>query len=723
MTDRNGPDLSGDGAGYVRVSDDQQDTLRQVEAIHAFERRFGVTILKRYWFEDEGWARDTADTRPDFQRLLREAEDGRIKWIVVDQLDRFGTRDAHQLVHYLFLLRKWGCRLYDGSGKEWTGADIATILTAVVEGDESRREQTTKSHRVLGGKAVKAQAGEWQGGPVHLGLEVVCFDRATGEERWRVVPERRGLRWKVFPDGRRERFEDVATYEVRDGGRRLRVRPNFPKAQADEVLRVAPSNDRAKVDAAAGTFRRFAAESVSLSALAHDLNARGYRNGYGGHFQAHHVRSLLTDPAYLGRYAWNRSHCGKFHRLTKEGPVPDTNYGRKTTANAREDWTVSRDLFAPLVDAKTWDAVARKLDRPKPDKAPRSAALFLAGLVACGNCKALMVAGPRPKKGTGREEYYCGTYHKAVREKRRHECKCLRNGVYQDVLAGYVERYLDETGRKLAVLLGEPPTADPRTRRLEAEEGAAWADYQEGFERLTAYLAEQHPEEYAALLEEDAERGRLEAQVGDATPGVLANLDDVTRARLDEAIRRHADDPTRHYGPGPREGEFLANALAAYRDCFDPARLRDEVAAIEAEHTALMHRYADLPTPRAKDKAKAELSALEARIAALERQQQDLGETITNALGELRRLAQAVHDARKALAAGEGERALRRRAQALRAVIARITCTFVATGKTGGGPGKANSRLVRVVIEPVLGEPREYAGPDVVQPSGVSTSW
>src|SRR5215471_3652798 len=101
-TNGNGLDLSGAGAAYVRVSDDQQDTQRQYDAIRAFEQRHGVSIPRSYRFEDEGWARDTADRRPDFQRLMQLAEASRIQWIVVDRLDRFGMKTAKQLFAYLY---------------------------------------------------------------------------------------------------------------------------------------------------------------------------------------------------------------------------------------------------------------------------------------------------------------------------------------------------------------------------------------------------------------------------------------------------------------------------------------------------------------------------------------------------------------------------------------------------------------------------------------------
>src|SRR5262249_41492683 len=111
----------------------------------------------------------------------------------------------------------------------------------------------------------------------------------------------------------------------------------------------------------------------------------------------------------------------------------------------------------------------------------------------------------------------------------------------------------------------------------------------------------------------------------------------------------------------------------------------------------------------AKDKAKAELAALEARIADLEQQTEDVGESVAAALRDLGDLARALHDARQEMTRGATEQDLRRRAQALRAVIQRIERTFTATGKTGTGPGNANARLARVTFHPLLGEAVAYA--------------
>jgi hypothetical protein len=56
-----------------------------------------------------------------------------------------------------------------------------------------------------------------------------------------------------------------------------------------------------------------------------------------------------------------------------------------------------------------------------------------------------------------------------------------------------------------------------------------------------------------------------------------------------------------------------------------------------------------------------------------------------------------------------GERALRQRAEKLRAVIQRIECTFTAAGAAGGGWGKRNARLATVKVYPVGGDHLEFS--------------
>jgi DNA invertase Pin-like site-specific DNA recombinase len=715
-------DLSGPGAAYIRVSDDLQDMLRQYAAIHAFEERHGVTIDKAFYFEDEGWARDTADRRPSFQRLMKMVESGRVRWIVVDQLDRFGMKSTKQLFAYLYRLEEAGCKLYDVSGKEWTGEDDSTELNAWVEGKKSTKEPRALSYRVLSGKAPYAKRGEWQGGTVPLGFDVGCYscvpiEAGAGKLNsqltvlWRVVSEGLHRRVKVYPDGRTERF---------DGEN------HFPAFQrGTEVLRLTPSNDKAKVAAAVDTFTRYATEETSFSALAHSLNSLGFRTSYGGYFQSHHVERMLADPIYLGYYAWSRSHSGKFHRWVEGQPAPELNYAEKKTHNDSKHWVQSHRLFEPLVVQDTWAKVQRKLEnREKRTHAPRNPALYLSGLVCCSHCGKQMHAQvlPKPMKyprkdgSTGEKyEYFCSTYFKAVREGRWRkgkgyaagECKCLRNPVTQDVLEGYVQRWLEETGTRLELLTSGLESSH-LTDKLTEDVDAHWQAFFAGVERLTTYLSQHHPDDYNDIAA---------GFVSDAETDPADPTCDRTLAELLGERGRKAWDKYKGCDIGP--GGFVEACLDSYRTNFDPAALDGEIERLEAEHSTMMEKWADLPAhlTRARQKAEERMASLESRIEALRQQQQDAAEVVGKHWREILDLQKAVREARASLHTEAGERALKRKAAALRAVIHRIDCTFRPTAQAGQGWGKRATDLVRVTVCPVVGDAAVYEAEGSLRPS------
>jgi hypothetical protein len=100
---------------------------------------------------------------------------------------------------------------------------------------------------------------------------------------------------------------------------------------------------------------------------------------------------------------------------------------------------------------------------------------------------------------------------------------------------------------------------------------------------------------------------------------------------------------------------------------------------------------------------------LEKEIAELRHHQDNLARTVESQWAAVYNLQTAIVEARMALQADNDEAALRRRAEALRAVIDRIECTFIATGKRGGGTGKKNAILASVTIYPLEGDSVQYA--------------
>lgn len=130
---------------------------------------------------------------------------------------------------------------------------------------------------------------------------------------------------------------------------------------------------------------------------------------------------------------------------------------------------------------------------------------------------------------------------------------------------------------------------------------------------------------------------------------------------------------------------------------------------LDAEHDDMMRRWGSFPTPRAQAKAAKEIAELEARMDELDKQRENLGQVVAAHYRESNELSLAIVQAQQAMRGQDTERALRQRAEALRAVVRRIDCTFKATGQKGGGWGIKNSNLTSVTIYPIVGEPAAFS--------------
>ena len=205
---------------YLRCSTDQQDTLRQREAIE----RSGVEIHQ--WLEDHE-SRDRADKRRDFQRLLRAVQAGQVDTIVVQSLDRFGVKDAYEMGKFFSILRDHDCRLLDASGKHLNADDDATVLTSTIGALTSSSEQREKASRVLTGNLTLARKGNFLGGycPLRHGRCCVRRPRTTRCGAWSTRATTAA--GKVYPDGREERFDGKNNRPPKALHETLKYRPSI----------------------------------------------------------------------------------------------------------------------------------------------------------------------------------------------------------------------------------------------------------------------------------------------------------------------------------------------------------------------------------------------------------------------------------------------------------------------------------------------------------------
>ncbi|KXL51926.1 hypothetical protein CLNEO_26250 [Anaerotignum neopropionicum] len=155
-------------AAYIRVSTDEQTEYSptvQLEDILSYAEKNGFLIPKEFIFKDEGISGRSADKRPGFQEMIRQArkKQNKIKCIIVHKYDRF-ARNKEDAVLYKALLKKDGVKVI--SVKEPIPQDdkFAVIYESMLEA-MAEYYSLNLAEEVKKTMAKKAQLGEYQASP------------------------------------------------------------------------------------------------------------------------------------------------------------------------------------------------------------------------------------------------------------------------------------------------------------------------------------------------------------------------------------------------------------------------------------------------------------------------------------------------------------------------------------------------------------------------------
>ena len=413
---------------YLRCSTDEQDTLRQREAI----QRSGLKIDQ--WLEDHE-SRDKAHKRPDFQRLLRGVQAGQVKTVVVQALDRFGVRDAWELGKFFSILKDHECRLLDATGKQLNADDDGSVICSTVGALTSSREQREKASRVLTGKLTLARKGTFLGGYCPYGCDVAAFN-AEGKEVWRVIYEGHDKRVRVYPDGRQERF---------DGKR------NRPPKALHETLKYRPSIVAERVKYVRLIFKWYTTESITAGQIAARLNDLGVSPVFGPLWHQGVVKYLLANPVYVGRPTYNKQSNSRFMEFSN-GQVKTAERKPSRKRAEADHIRPEKQEFKPMIDPDVFDKAQAKLvaTKTRAHSAPKTAGLWLKGFVVCGQCGKPMWG----LWGNGRNSlapgYICSQYR---RWGKRAPSGCGHFFVEHDLLESLVLDYLTQAAPQVKQLL------------------------------------------------------------------------------------------------------------------------------------------------------------------------------------------------------------------------------------------------------------------------------
>lgn len=630
------PRPSGDrGASYCRVSDEDQDVTRQRTAISEWLKSQKLSVL--HAFEDQGGRRHKSESRPGFQALLKAVEARQIDWIVIDHQDRLGFKGPFEWYSFLYTFQKNRVELWQAQdNKRLSDEDVATLITTGVGAHSSKDEMVKKASRDLGKKREMARSGEWTGGFIPYGCDVICIG-ADGKERWRVFVDGHWSRVKLTPDGKAERY---------DG------KDNFPKdKKLGDRLFLRPSSITERLDVVRKIFTWFDEESVSMNGIAKRLNERGIRPvSTSSQWYGILVRGLLANPVYIGKPAYNKRSQSLYAEYfgTAISTSPPRNEQDPTRAKTgrrrqREEWLLPNEpIFPPIVDPDLWERVHKKLNAPVKARAPRNPSLFLSGLLYCQRCGKSMDGWSTKDKGKWALTYVCQTYR---RHGLHNDFGCrLHRVAHADVLA-LINDYLEKTSESVKIL--------QKIGMGEIEESALTSSV-ESAKAYWSVLRKIESVVVDMLMQTKAVKGVY--QVGENSYTILNG-------------RLHAL-PSSDSDSVPGEPDFLEvyRTLLSSRESSRLTRLQEAESEFEKHYNVLMTTASTL----ARERADKEMARLDAIIRSLREDPEPVGDDLVSLSERWVTSCKALEAARKADRGQEG----RRWGEALRKVLERVVLSF-----------------------------------------------
>ena len=122
------------GVIYARYSEGPHQTDQSIEGqvadCKAYAAKNGINILGVY--ADRHISGKSAATRPEFQRLIDDAQAGRFECVIVWKIDRFG-RNRQDIALYKLKLKRAGVKLFYAAESVPEGPE-GIILESVLEG-------------------------------------------------------------------------------------------------------------------------------------------------------------------------------------------------------------------------------------------------------------------------------------------------------------------------------------------------------------------------------------------------------------------------------------------------------------------------------------------------------------------------------------------------------------------------------------------------------------
>jgi DNA invertase Pin-like site-specific DNA recombinase len=417
---------------YIRISDDRQDNLRQVEGLKDWAKNHGDNIADSIWeaalkkeslpltcpVQWDWGSRDMAETRESFQGICKRIErqdrnaTDRIAEVVIYELDRFGVEGPEEWFYYVHHFKKRGCHIISAMKGNLSLSDTKTLIESLFAAMTSREEQKNTAGRVADAKVHIAEKGgrDRLGGIAPFGYDRCCVD-ATGRVLFRIhYLEVAGKGKKGQPCERLVIHYDDAGHEVRR--QVVKGEGETPRPTRSQHWKLFPSIDADRIQAVQLIFKWVKEEHpvLGLHGVCKRLANMGLKLYQGRAFHCDAVAYILRMPEYIGYWSYGKRQVAR-HKTHIPGQgrvdVPDHERG-KCIWRSQDQWVLSPErTHEAIIDDETYRVVQEKLAaRPKRTAMPRSERGFLKPVLYCGGCGRQMTCWT-PK---GKLLYRCPSY-------------------------------------------------------------------------------------------------------------------------------------------------------------------------------------------------------------------------------------------------------------------------------------------------------------------------
>lgn len=339
-------------------------------------------------YEDKGLSGYFSD-RPDFQRMLHDVQDGKIKAIVCYKLDRVGRKTA-DLIRLMDFLEMYHVNLLICSNGINTASGLYKIfiqIFAVI----AEFERDTLTERIVDNMMELAKDGRWLGGNTPMGFTVRRVTTGSGKGKsaysyLESLPEEKRMVQRLYEIFRTTRSIQSTAKQMNEEGFHTPSSAAFNASTTRLVLRnpIYCTADKRSYD----------------YFIDHDGNVFGDMTEFDG---TH------------GLSAYNKTDQEKYEGSDSTFISPK--YVQTIESKPVSEWIIAVGRHEGFIPSEQWievqellDAIAEKYNRPH-----RKTNALLAGLVHCPHCGrrlSVISESDRWTNGKPRFKYVCPGYRK-----------------------------------------------------------------------------------------------------------------------------------------------------------------------------------------------------------------------------------------------------------------------------------------------------------------------